>query len=141
MSMSSTDPVTRREPEPLNLASEIPIACIPGVFTNEQRMAQMESSIDAISRWPLRRHELADGYLFEYEGNEERFLALARWASGEHRCCPWASYSIEMAPFADQKPGSIRVRVRATEKGVAFLRSCYEYVEKLTGGAASARST
>src|SRR5437667_57596 len=133
--MGSRELVTRGEPEPLKLTSEIPIACIPGVFTREQRVAQMEISIDAISRWPLRRHELADGYLFEYEGDEERFVALARWASGEHRCCPWASYSIEMAPFADQMPGNIRVRVRATEEGVAFLRTCYQYVEKLQGGA------
>src|SRR5438552_13136471 len=125
----------RTEPEPMSVASQIPIACIPGVFTKEQRAAHLELSVDAIVRWPVRRQALSDGYLFEYEGTEERFLALARWAAGEHQCCPWASYSIEMAPFADQKPGAIRVRVRGTEEGVAFLRTCYQYVEKLQGEA------
>lgn len=133
--MTSRETVKRREPEPLKVATDIPIACIPGVFTKQERVAQMEISIDAISRWPLRRQELPDGYLFEYEGKEDRFIELARWAAGEHRCCPWASYSVEMAPFADQKPGTIRVRVRATDEGVAFLRTCYAYVEKLQRGA------
>jgi hypothetical protein len=121
----------RPEPEPLGLASDIPIVCIPGVFTKDERVAQMDLSVAAISRWPLRRQELADGYVFEYEGSEERFLALARWAAGEHRCCPWASYSVEMAPFMDQKPGTIRVRVRAADEGVKFLRTCYRYIETL----------
>jgi hypothetical protein len=133
--MTSRETAKRREPEPLKTATDIPIACIPGVFTKEERVAQMAISIDAISRWPLRRQELPDGYLFEYEGTEDRFLELARWASGEHRCCPWASYSIEMAPFGGAAPGTIRVRVRAPEEGVAFLRACYAYVEKLEGGA------
>ena len=125
--------MTRTEPEPLRVASQIPIACIPAVFTKEQRAAHLELSVDAIVRWPVRREELSDGYLFEYEGTEERFLTLARWAAGEHQCCPWACYSVEMGPFADQKRGTIRVRVRATEEGTAFLRTCYEYVEKLQG--------
>jgi hypothetical protein len=126
-------PATPSEPGALGLASQIPIACIPAVFTREERAAHLELSFDAIVRWPLRRQELPDGHLFEYEGNEERFLALARWAAGEHRCCPWASYSVEMAPFAGPKPGTLRVRVRATDEGTAFLRTCYEYVEKLQG--------
>jgi len=125
--------MTRTEPEPLSAASGIPIACIPGVFTTEQRAAHMELCVDAIVRWPMRRQEVSDGYLFEYEGTEERFLALARWAAAEHKCCPWACYSVEMGPFAGQKPGTIRVRVRATDEGTAFLRTCYEYVEKLQG--------
>jgi hypothetical protein len=114
-------------------ASTIPIACIPGVFTKEQRAAHLELSIDALVRWPSAKHEVADGYVFEYQGDEGRFLALARWVSGEHQCCPWASYSVEMDPFSDGKPGAIRVRVRATEEGRAFLRACYAYVEKLQG--------
>lgn len=133
--MTRREMVTRREPEPLKVVTDIPIACIPGVFTKEARVAQMAMSVDAISRWPLRRRALPDGYLFEYEGDEDRFLELARWVSGEHRCCPWASYSIEMVPFAEHEPGALRVRVRATGEGVAFLRTCYAYVERMVGGA------
>jgi hypothetical protein len=117
----------------MEVASAIPIACIPSVFTREQRAAQLEMSFDAVVRWPVARHETPDGFVFEYRGNEERFLALARWASGEHLCCPWACYAVEMGPFTGGGAGVIRVRVRATAEGVAFLRSCYAYAEKLRG--------
>lgn len=130
--MSSRETSTETDPEPLSLASGIPIACNPTVFTKEQRSAHLALSVEAIVRWPARRQVLADGFLFEYEGDEERFLALARWAAAEHRCCPWASYTVEMGPF-DRNPGTVRVRVRASDEGRTFLKTCYEYVEKLGG--------
>jgi hypothetical protein len=123
----------RAEPEPLNVASEIPIACSPMVFPRERRAAHLALAIDAIVRWPRSKQELPDGFLFEYEGNEERFLELARWASAEHRCCPWAGYSVEMGPFSGDTPGMIRMRVRGTDEGKAFLKICFEYVDRLGG--------
>jgi hypothetical protein len=103
------------------------------VFAKPQRAAHLALSLDAIVRWPRSRQELPDGFLFEYDGNEERFLELARWVSAEHRCCPWACYSVEMGPFSGDTPGTIRVRVRGTDEGKAFLKICYEYAETLGG--------
>jgi hypothetical protein len=131
--MPSQQAATPAEPEPLGVTSAIPIACIPNVFTEAERAAHFALAVDALVRWPVARRAVPDGYVFEYRGDEDRFGALARWAAGEHRCCPWAAYSVEMGPFEAGQPGTIRVRVRATAEGVAFLATCYEYVEKLGG--------
>ena len=67
----------------------------------EQRSQHLDLSTDALVRWPRSRSELPDGYLFQYEGDEERFVTLARWAAAEHRCCPWAAYSVQMSEELD----------------------------------------
>jgi hypothetical protein len=108
--------------------SQIPVACDPGVFSSEQRAQHLDLSTDVLVRWPQRRLELPDGYLFEYEGDEDRFLTLARWAAAEHRCCPWASYAVEMDAFSSTG-GALRVRVTATAEGKAFLADAYRNLE------------
>jgi hypothetical protein len=102
------------------------------VFTREQRAGHLDLSTDVLVRWPRRRSELPDGFLFQYQGDEERFVALARWAAAEHRCCPWASYSVEMSPFSGG-PGALQVRVTATPEGKDFLTAAYRYLEELDG--------
>src|SRR5262245_23441379 len=113
--------------------SEIPIACVPTALSIEERAVHVALSIDTIARWPARREELPDGYLFEYQGDEQRFLALARWVAGEHRCCPWASYSVAMEPFVAPATGTIRLRVTTSAEGAAFLKTCYQHAETLAG--------
>jgi hypothetical protein len=107
---------------------EIPIACDLGVFTRAERTEHLALCTDAIVRWPSERIELEDGHLFRYAGDEARFLTLARWAAAEHRCCPWASYSVAMAPFRSGERGQIEVRVRATPEGKQFLTAAYRYL-------------
>jgi hypothetical protein len=111
---------------------EIPVACDPRVFSREQRAQHLDLSTDALVRWPRSRSELPDGYLFQYEGDEERFVALARWAAAEHQCCPWAAYSVQMGAFAGGR-GAIEVRVTATSEGKEFLAAAYRYLEELDG--------
>jgi hypothetical protein len=67
--------------------------------------------------------------LFHYEGNEERFLTLAQWVSSEHRCCAWASFSMEMDPSSNDKPGAIRLRVRGGAEGKALLTDGFALLE------------
>jgi hypothetical protein len=62
-------------------------------------------------------------------------MILARWAAAEHRCCPWAVYSVELSPFADGKGGEIQVRLRGTDEGKAFLTVAYQYLAALGGAA------
>lgn len=114
-------------------SEEIPIACDPHVFSEADRAAHFDLCTEALVRWPTAREDLPDGYLFLYQGSEERFLALSRWAAAEHRCCPWASYSVEMGPFERGQLGTIRVRVTARPEGKAFLTTAYQYLEKLRG--------
>jgi hypothetical protein len=108
---------------------DIPIACDPLVFSKDQRTEHHELSRNVIVRWPSKTEELEDGYLFHYEGNEERFLAIARWASSEHRCCAWASFAIEMDPFSKDQPGTIRLRLRGGAEGKALLRDGFALLE------------
>jgi hypothetical protein len=111
---------------------EIPVACDPGVFSEEQRSQHLDLSTDVLVRWPRSRLELSDGYLFQYEGDEERFVTLARWAAAEHRCCPWAAYSVQMSAFS-QGMGALEVRVTTTPEGKEFLAVAYRYLEELDG--------
>jgi hypothetical protein len=88
---------------------EIPIACDPGVFSREEREQHVRDSRKLLTELPRDRRELPDGYVFHYDGGEELFVSLARWAAEEHRCCPWARFSLEMEPFTQEIPGKIRL--------------------------------
>jgi len=123
------------EQPPLAGTLSVPVACDPRVFTRAERAEHLALCVDVLVRWPKRRIELDDGYLFEFEGDEERFLVLARWAAAEHRCCPWGSYSVEMGPFAAGARGEIRVKVRSTREGKEFLAAAYQYLKELGGAA------
>jgi hypothetical protein len=107
--------------DPVSTASHIPIACDPRVFTQEQRAAHVELAANVLLRWPKSRQELEDGYLFEYEGDEQQFLDVARWAASEHRCCPWATFSLQMLPFAAGEPGKIMFRYQGGSEGKAVI--------------------
>jgi hypothetical protein len=115
-------------------AGELAVACRPSALPKEQRVSHLELSRQAVLHSPARRVELEDGFRFEYRGDEERFAALARWVAAEHRCCPWASYSVAMLPFADGD-GQIQVTVTATPEGKAFLATAYAYLEQLRDAA------
>src|SRR5262245_50801119 len=92
-------------------SSSPPIACNPGVFSKEERQEHATRSKELLVRRPARREEQADGYVFHYEGNEELFLAMARFAAFEHRCCPWLRFSVEMEPFSGDAPGALCLRM------------------------------
>ena len=109
------DPVVSMSEQP------IPIACDPRVFTKEERIAHVELASNVLLRWPKHRQELDDGYLFEYEGDEQLFLDVARWAASEHRCCPWATFSLQMLPFAQGDSGKLVFRYQGGSEGKAVL--------------------
>jgi hypothetical protein len=128
--MQSSRPPAGSDQVPARQALEIPVACDPRVFSRKQRSQHVDLSTDALIRWPRRRSELPDGYLFQYEGDEERFVTLARWVAAEHRCCPWAAYSVQMSAFAGGA-GAIEMRVTATPEGKEFLAAAYRYLEEV----------
>lgn len=118
----------------MQTTTEIPIACDTQVFVSQEDAArQLALNFDVLLRWPKSRQELPDGYLYQYEGNEELFVTLARYAANEHRCCPFATYSVEMGPFSGGKPGSIQLRITAGAEGKAFLTDALAYAEELFG--------
>jgi hypothetical protein len=119
-----------RQPESMLSTNAIPIACDPRVFTQEQREAHVALAESVLRAWPKARRELEDGFVFEYDGDDERFLAVAGWAAAEHRCCPWASFSVEMGPFAAGQPGQIALRFRGGAEGKAILVAALEAFER-----------
>lgn len=120
----------RKSPAPA-AAGGLPIACDPSVFPKEKRLAHLEQSKAVLLRLPLRKTETDTGFVFEYEGNEDRFLQLAQWLADEHRCCPWGSYAIEAGPSESGKPGIIRVRWGGSPEGKAFLSEALAHLESL----------
>jgi hypothetical protein len=100
---------------------EIPLACDPFVFSKDQRTEHHALAKNVFLHWPTKREELPDGYLLHYQGDEALFLDLAKWASSEHSCCAWASFSIEMEPFAHGTSGGIRLRMTGGAEGKAMI--------------------
>jgi len=97
------------------------LACDPLVFTKDERVDHHALAENVFLRWPTKKQELPDGYLLHYEGDEVLFASLAKWASSEHRCCSWASFSLEMDPFAHGTKGSIRLRMTGGQAGKALI--------------------
>ena len=62
--------------------SGIPIACDLHVFSEADRAAHFDPSTDALVRWPTKREELPDGYLFSCQGSEQRFLGCVGLGTG-----------------------------------------------------------
>ena len=109
-----------------NGTTDIPIACNPRVFSKEELDAHVSLGLDVISRLPKDMREIPDGFIFEYRGNEDLFLKIARFVSNEHRCCPWESFVIEMAPFAAGSEGTIRLHYIGGPEGKPVLAEAFE---------------
>lgn len=107
----------------------VPVACDPFVFSSDERSAHHALAKDVILRLPSRREELSDGFRFHYQGDEELFLTLARWASSERRCCAWASFSVEMDPGPCNEPFAIRLSMRGGVEGKALLEEAFGLLE------------
>lgn len=118
---------------PTSSSQEIPIACDPSVFTKEEREQHVRDCQRLLIELPLERQELQDGYLFHYQGSEESFVSLARWAAEEHRCCPWAQFSVDMEPFTQEVPGKVRMSMMGGVGGGAMLREALRDLESRGG--------
>ncbi|MBN8616246.1 MAG: hypothetical protein J0L92_36990 [Deltaproteobacteria bacterium] len=111
--------------------TDVPLACNPQVFSKTELDEAISLALDVIFRLPKTKQELPDGFLFEYQGNEELFLKVARFAYNEHRCCPWESFGIEMEPFAAGSDGVIRLRyLGGSEEGKALQAEAMKHLER-----------
>ena len=102
--------------------NELPIVCDLSVFTAEQRAAHLNLTRRVFIDWASRHETLDDGIAIIIEGNEERFLEVARWASEEHQCCAWLTFSVAIHPFATGTNGRIELRLTSSsDQGMAFI--------------------
>lgn len=77
----------------------LPIYCQLGVFTKEEFQEHKEESSVLLQDLPSDKEEMVNGFKFTYQGKEDLFVRLAKWASREHRCCAWLKVDISMEPF------------------------------------------
>ena len=108
----------------------IPIACDPYAVTQHERAKALELGLNVIRRWPTKIEELTEGYLFHYQGDPQRWLELARFVNNETRCCPWASFALELDATEAGKPNSLRLRMTGPAEGKALLAQGFEYLEQ-----------
>ena len=100
----------------------MPIVCDLSVFTPEQRTAHLSLTRNVFMDWATRHESLGDGILIVIEGDEARFLEVARWASEEHQCCAWLTFAVTIAPFVTGTSGRIELKLTSrSSQGIALI--------------------
>lgn len=100
----------------------LPVVCDLSVFSPEQRKAHIELTQRVFMDWATRHESIEDGLLIVVEGDEARFLEVARWASEEHQCCAWLTFTVTITSFPHGTAGRIELRLTsATDEGQAFV--------------------
>lgn len=108
------------------------IACDPTVFSKEERVEHAALAEEVLLRWPSKREETAQGYLFHYHASEVPFHEIAKWVADEQRCCPWGTYTLEASSSSDGKAG-IRLHWNGGANGKPFLTEALQELEKSGG--------
>ena len=100
------------EPDP-----PAPLACVPGAIPLAQRPAHF-ARLDRLFGDAVReRRDVENGYAFRFD--PAAFDELARFVANERRCCPFFTFTLEVA--ADQGP--IWLRITGREGAKAVLQS------------------
>ncbi len=72
------------------------LACNLGAIAPGQRDAHAALAAELFQHAAQETIELPDGYAFRF--GEERYADLARFIENERRCCPFFSFTLEVAP-------------------------------------------
>jgi hypothetical protein len=108
------------------------IACDPTVFSKEERIEHAALAENVLLRWPFKREETTQGYIFHYHASEAPFNEIAKWVIDEQRCCPWGTYALETSSSSDGKAG-IRLSWNGGAIGKPFLTDALQELEKSGG--------
>jgi hypothetical protein len=111
--------------------NNVPIACDPGVFSPRELEEHVTQGMKVLFQLPESRHEVAEGFIFEFLGDEHLVLELARFVANEHRCCPWESFKIEMEPFAPGTKGRIRLHYLGGAEGKGVIADALAKLEAI----------
>lgn len=99
------------------------IACDLTVFPSEKRISHEEQSL-SIVRNAKRIVELTDGYSFYHDYSDEAFTSIAKWATGESKCCPFFTFELALEPR--EKGYEIALRLRGSQEIKQFLKSGFK---------------
>jgi hypothetical protein len=99
------------------------IACDLTVFSSEKRISHEEQSLSLIKN-SRKIIELKDGYSFYHDYSDETFTSIARWITGERKCCPFFTFELALEPA--EKGYEIALRLRGSEEIKQFLKSGFQ---------------
>src|SRR5262245_17195197 len=100
-----------------DLQHEIPIACDLTAIPAGEREAHETLAKQLFFEAVRERHELANGYAFEFRADEYR--QLTDFIANERLCCPFFQFTLEVAPAR----GPIWLRITGGEGVKAFVQS------------------
>jgi hypothetical protein len=94
-----------------------PIACIPGAIPAGERDAHFRLLRRLFGAELRERRPLLDGCAYRFDA--DALADVARWAANERRCCPFLTFTIELAPAG----GPLWVRLTGPEGTREFLEA------------------
>src|SRR5947207_8683548 len=75
---------------------ELPIACDLTAIPADEREAHETLAKQLFLEAIPERHELADGYAFQFRA--EQYQSLVAFIANERLCCPFFRFTLELAP-------------------------------------------
>ena len=82
-------------------AAAVPLSCVPGAIPAAERDAHFALARRLLAESARERRALSageDGYAFRFDA--DAFDDVARWITNERRCCPFLTFTLELAPDA-----------------------------------------
>ena len=76
-------------------ASDTPLVCNMNVFTPAERDKHI-SSTSQLYQSVRSVHEVENGYEFAFPYESEMIIALGKFISNEHRCCPFLEFTLKI---------------------------------------------
>ena len=96
--------------------TEVPLACNPFAFTDDQKRRYRELKASLLPRAEV--HDLERGLALSLDAQAQTVLELAEFATLERLCCPFLTFNLELQP--DQM-GS-RLSLTGPDGTASFLR-------------------
>ena len=98
-------------------AQNLPIACDLTAIVADERGAHMARATQLVMHAYAERQELPNGYAWRFSA--EQYDEVARYVANERRCCPFFTFTVEVAPAG----GPVWLRVTGDETIKAYLQS------------------
>ena len=99
------------------MTTTTPLACIPGAIPAGERRAHFALLSRLFGAELRERREVPGGCAYRFDA--DAFDDVARWAANERRCCPFLTFTLELAP----DEGPLWVRLTGPEGTRAFLEA------------------
>ncbi len=96
---------------------EIPIACDLTAIPTDEREAHERLAKQLFLEAVPERHELADGYAFQFRA--EQYQPLVAFIANERLCCPFFRFTLEVTPGR----GPIWLRITGDAGVKEFIQS------------------